>query len=329
MGTGARVGRWSGRLAPGLLVYFLFGRCDEEAGRFDPPGAPCLWLADRDAGAIVVLDAGLAEVERVPCKAPFALASRSAETCIVAAALDARATGRQALVWIEGGVEIGTAPLGGDLRALVAIGERGGEVLALVRFADESVLIQCHWRSGDLRWEFEAPLGVALDSRGEHAVVGGDDGRVELVRLADPPVLVAARVLASPVVDVAFHEDGAGVWVSLADGTLARLGSELEVLLLCGPFGTDSLVECGAGGAWILDRASAVLIRVDEEGAIRARTELAPEQPTSLCVLEDGRAVIALCGAVIAVERDGRTLASAGGFEGLTALEAQRISGDP
>jgi hypothetical protein len=322
--------KW-GSVVPGLLVYALFGRCDDEAGRRAPPGAACLWLADRAAGgggAIICLDADLAEVERARCRAPLALASRSAQVCTVAVALDGSANGGQALLWLEEGREIGSVPVAGTVRALVAIGEHGRDALALIQSGDGSVLLQRHAVGAGLGWEFDAPLGVALDACGARAVVGAADGRVELVRLEFPPALEAARVLASPVVGVALREDSAGAWVTLADGTLARLGPGLEIERVCGPFGADPLVECGAEGAWLLDRSSAVLVRVDADGAIRARTDLAPEHPIGLCVLQDGRAVVALRGGVIAVERDGRVSASAGGFEALAALEVRWIRGD-
>lgn len=203
-----------------LLLAFLTGFClpslaERAVGLAFPqpfePGPARFWVADRDGGRVVGLDASLFETAEVSCAAPVCVAARADGGAWVLDALLARGPHRllridaggvpRAALQLDGGGAL-TALDAEDALVLAAAGE-GGPARALRVGAGGAVV-----------FERALPGARAAAGRGARLAVGFDDGRVALYDLAHGGALTAERAAAAPVLDVA--PGPPGMWWVLA-----------------------------------------------------------------------------------------------------------------
>lgn len=287
-----------------------------------PQDGPAYCAADRAAGALIVLDRGLVELERVPCASPRALVGSGAALWLAHGAegearptrlarLDEHARARFELVF-RGLCDL--APWGDD--GLLALDETAPELGRLWRVDGRG--------RRRLLGEFARPRAVA--ARPGSALVGCEAG--ELLLLAEDGGVRATGALGGPVLDLA-PASAPGTWWALwqeHEPRLAWLGPALDVRWSC-LLARDAracLAEADDLGAWVSDGRGAR--RVGPE-ADEARLELDPGGALQPALLHGAQALYLAPGALFAVEARGRELAlrrSQGGFTGLCALAPLR-----
>jgi len=303
-----------------------------------------LWVADRDARALVALDRHLHVLET--WRVPWPLAIRRAGAVglwVLAARHGPRSASRSLLlvsrrrrVELERDVGAATAlAVDASGRALWlerAAGERWGAATRIGRAAPTGV-VEILGKLGDV-----ATLAVA----GEHLVTAGSDGTLRQHALV--PGL-------EPLADVAGGGplDGLVAWGQhtwcLERAALVRRGPRLELLqrteLSGAERGRCRLAAVDGGGAWVIGARGRTLARVRSRagtetpvGGARVGTAASPEAATdwrvALPLLGCRRGVrapggglwLAAPGALLAVDSGGEVLPGQGGFRHLADVLA-------
>lgn len=311
------------------------------------PGPPEVWVADRDGGSVVGLDAGLFPARAVAARFPVRVAPRAGgvwaataeagfplgEHTVAAwdAALGWRtlAAGLGPLVDLEAGVD-GAAlcvefGLGGQPARVVRVNEAG----AFDVTAHAGALAVCGWSGA----------GGAAE-----LLVAGADGRV--VRYGPGGRVLGAVVVGGELVDVAVQGSGAGARIVVLDaiGAFAGPGPWAEgarvVVLEPGllgaasaadPFESGGAVEfavgLGAGelglvpdaeAVWVADASEPLARRFGLDGALEAEVVLPASDVGAVAGLPGGGALFATPGAVLRVDGMGQVQPGQGGFGFLT-----------
>lgn len=287
--------------------------------------AALLWVADRDASALVALDRELFEARRVPCAWPVAVGARADGGAWVVSAVDGYPRGAHELGCLgAGGEALGRWPLA----AVVAFAVSGDDALVVEgETASERRVSRVNLARGP---ELLAPIAdaSAVAGTGKRVLVGTARGELWLFDV-DARAVVGAREVAG---EVAAIESGAladggdsgeraaalGWWVLERQESLRlhALGPDLEPRW-SRVLGADDahLAPLGDGRVWVVDGADPVARRFAADGAQELEIELPLGTARGAVARPDGGVWIGVPGAVLAVDAAGALAPGQGGFE--------------
>jgi hypothetical protein len=303
-------------LLVGLVAPFLAERA-LAALLHEPwhPGPVCWWVADRDAGRLVGLDAELFETREIPCEAPLELAVRADGGLFVLGGTRPWGSGAR---WLHSfdvqGMLLARIPLAGA-EGLAVVGGEEAAVLAggrLVLFGP----------NGAERMVREAPGARALAVRGGELVLGDGAGRVALYSRAWQGALLAEVELGAGVVALAQGPAG-GSWALLdgggAERRLVLLGHDLEVLreLSIGPLGTwiCPLEQRGGWELWVATKGEKQVLCMDVQRLDPVLLDLPLAASGAPVAAPAGGFLAPAAGAVLAFGPRGELIRSQGGFD--------------
>ena len=287
------------------------------------PGAVSAWVADRDGDRVVGLDRELRSLEALAVPAPRFLAPSEAGLWIVAAtglrpagahAAFLRRDGALARV---GALEAVRAAAGAGEGLLVLEGGGAGAPGRLVHLAPDgarTLLV-----SG-------TDAGLLVSDGEREVALGSADGATECFRLVGGRAVLRARArFRAPLVALARAPDGDAWWV-LDDGgrRVVATDGRLRVRWSRGTGVRATLLAPAAGRAtvWLADPEAAELLELGRD--VRAAVARPDRAPTALAPAADGGLLLALPGAVLALDAAGASRASQGGFGYLVAAAAAR-----
>jgi len=289
-----------------------------------------LVATDRDAGAVVVLDADLIELRRF--NVPYALE------------VEVRADGR---LWVVAASALG--PLGphtlltlepsGDVAAQTPIGPLldlacldGGAALLVVLRPDGQRDAVLHPTSGQALNLGAGAAWASIAGQSNHVLVAGHDGSLSSYVVGAATGLAAQRQFGGVIADVAPGPQR-GSWYVLDVGggpnqrRLAALDSQLATLWSA-PLGCGALHLCVSPdrqGVWLADGAAGLARRFGPHGALELAWATLPVAGCERGVARaDGSVVFAGPGALVRLASDGSVLPGQGGFTFLVDVAARR-----
>lgn len=326
-------GRWGPAAALGLLfggfLSVAWGEVSASDLDADPASGPVhLWVADRDAGALVGYDRDLLELRRLPQVRPVELAARADRGLWVVAAGEGGATGPHELRRLEADGKLGCSVAleavldletldGGD--ALV-VELRPGGTRRVLRVRDDGALTTVE----------TTPDAFCVAGRRGQVLVGGESGAL---RLHGPgPTEVRQRTFGGVLADLAPGPEDGTWWVLDAQGgpnahRLALLGRDLASRWqVSAGIGALHLVEVpGAERVWLCDAAGASARRFGPGGVREiAWVQLPLVGADRGSARSDGSVVFAAPGALLHLDASGAPAAGQGGLDFAVDLEFVR-----
>jgi hypothetical protein len=286
-----------------------------------PAGEVALWAADRDAGELCGLDEDLILARRVALDRPFAVRALSDGGAWVlrAAAASPSSPSHLARIAADGSVEI-EIELGTCTALELAEGRDALVVERGTGAGGADRALRCD-EDGSRRPVIEAPGITCLSAAGPEIIVGTSGG--EILRAVE---LVDRVRLDAPIAALAPGTGGDGVWVLFGEGDsrLARLGSDLR---LRWSVPTEMLAAClapvpGEERVWIADAARPLARLFGPQGALEIeRADLPLAGIARGVARRDGSVLLVAPGAILRLDRSGRTAPGQGGFAYLGDLD--------
>ncbi len=288
--------------------------CDRPA-----TGVPLLWLADRDAGAVALLDERLVPIRQVRIDRPERLACAGDEGVWVLRKVgESRGISMEILRLTRAGEAAGRFSFQEvlDFEATVQ-----GDLFVLERKSADSLLWELEGGTGSVRWLASFPEANHL-APATAGVLVASTRELWTVQVGERPVVIARRESFGRILDVATAEDGFWILVGEEEQRLVwRVSFELESLTVRGAGGVRWLVASGSGRGRAFGVGDGAGWILDLQGP---ETELRlPE--SVLAVVQDSRGTwVALLGAVLELDPSGRVRALQGGFDGISDLALVR-----
>jgi hypothetical protein len=293
-------------------------------------GAAQLVATDRDAGAVVVLDADLIEVRRFNVPYALEVELRTDGRLWVVAASALGPLGPHTLLTLEpSGAVAAQAPIGPllDLACL----DGGAALLVLLR-PDGQRDVVLHPAAGQ-----PVSLGVgaawaSIAGQSNTVLVAGHDGSLASYAVGAATGLAAQRQFGGVIADVAPGPQR-GTWYVLNVGgppsqrRLAVLDAQLATLWSA-PLGCGALHLCVSPDrqrVWVADGAAGFARRFGPQGALELAWATLPVMGCERGVARaDGSVVFAAPGALVRLASDGSVLPGQGGFTFLVDVAARR-----
>lgn len=314
--------------AVGSLAALAWTRIARASAR-DAPGPPRYFVADRDAGEVVALDADLLVVRKYAFALPVEIETRRDGGLWVAGATHGGPLGPHCLRRLEAGgrvaVEIRIGPVL-DLDTL-----DGGPALVVSALPDgarEALLV--HSAGASLALSNDADL-ACIAGAGTRVAVGTGRG-VLRIHDASGGAVLQRRELGGALGDVAAGPESGTWWVLDARGgpderRILLLGPDLStrwerrVGLLAHRLGPVPAEE----RVWVVDSAAPLARRFGPGGALEvplARLELSGCE--RVLARSSAGAVFAAPGALLVIDAAGRPLPGQGGFDFLVDVAESR-----
>lgn len=269
------------------------------------------WVADRAAGRLFGLDAGLLVRVEQGVRAPVAVATGSAGTWVASARGGGRDGPHHLVLLDECGACIARHPVG-PVRCLETdargaawwLEQIGGEARVVVCAPGEAPREHARLAGGNV-------LRLARDA----LLVGAPWGELWCLRRG---ALVASAALGGELADLAAARSG---WWALTRERVFLLDAQLEVVFerrLDAAGGC--LVAAADGGVWVLARDAPCVTRLDRAGGrLFARAAL-PVRGFTAARAVGGGLVAATPDALLALDARGRVVCGQGGFDYVAAL---------
>ncbi|MEX1024594.1 MAG: hypothetical protein WD226_05905 [Planctomycetota bacterium] len=292
------------------------------------------WIADRAGGEVLGLDTGFAVVERLPRRNPVRVAPVPGRDALwLASASQGFALGRHAVELIVDGqsrwshVAGPVIDLDANLRSCVWVEWPVGEPARVFVAGEEGSLRRLDVEGRATSAALAAPDDSSDVAAGELALVGREDGWVELWRTRHPPTRVAAALVAEQVGDVVPAPDAGWYVLDVAARRLVRLEPDLAKRWAVDPtLSAASLTtSLDRSRVWIVDANQPFVRRFGPGGSLEIVVNDLPlsgfdrAAPTAA-----GGLVLVSPGAVLELGPFGTLLQSQGGFGFLTDVAEVR-----
>jgi hypothetical protein len=316
---------WFSHGAPMLLgagLAVAWRSAPFSSGEFQP-GPPVTWVADRDADAVIGLDAELFVSRRFELESPVELAVRSDRSVWALSARDGHPLGAHDLVLHSADGRREAVATFGPVFDLDLLGD---DALVVEHSGEHGRVV----RVGAARPAtnlLELPTATCAAGAGERLLVGTTDGEVWLVDATTLPVtVVAKRAVGGPLGDVAVGPTP-GSWWTLGlggAGRLCLLDPDLTPRWMVAP-GVHALHLAPVRGAervWLADTTEPFARRFGAHGAIELDVADLPLAGLDRAVaLADGGLLLAAPGAVLRLDADGAVAPGQGGFDFLVDID--------
>lgn len=289
-----------------------------------------LVATDRDAGAVVVLDADLIELRRFNVPYALEVELRADGRLWVVAASALGPLGPHTLLTLEpSGAVAAQTPIGPllDLACL-----DGGAALLVVLRPDGQRDAVLHPTSGQTLQLGVGAAWASIAGQSNHVLVAGHDGSLASYSVGAATGLAAQRQFGGVIADVAPGPQR-GTWYVLDVGgspnqrRLAVLDAQLATLWSA-PLGCGALHLCVSPDrqrVWLADGAAGFARRFGPNGALELAWATLPVLGCERGVVRaDGSAVFAGPGALVRLASDGSVLPGQGGFTFLVDVAARR-----
>ncbi|MBK7645214.1 MAG: hypothetical protein IPJ19_19580 [Planctomycetes bacterium] len=284
-----------------------------------PPGAIALWVADRDAGELYALDSELILAQRVALARPLDLVRSASGRLFVL-----RARSGTPGEWLDEFDAQGRCLRELELRACLDL-QLAGESALLVDAGPGSAMRHALRLDPDagLLLLASAPALRCISPSLDSILLGTEDGRVER-RASDGSVVLANAALGGGVVDLAPTPEPGGVFA--LDGPGRRLlclapdlGLRWQAPL---PFEAAHLgVVEGEERVWLLEAGARRVLRYGPGGELELERDNLPLTGlTRVLPWNEGGALVAAPGAILALDARGHLAPGQGGFNYLVAL---------
>lgn len=293
-------------------------------------GAGQLVATDRDAGAVVVLDADLIEVRRFNVPYALEVELRADGRLWVVAASALGPLGPHTLLTLEpSGAVAAQTPIGPllDLACL-----DGGAALLVVLRPDGQREAVVHPASGQPLILGAGAAWASIAGQSNQVLVAGHDGRLSSYVVGAATGLAAQRQFGGVIADVAPGPQR-GTWYVLDVGgspsqrRLAALDAQLATVWSA-PLGCGALHLCVSPDrqrVWLADGAAGFARRFGPHGALELAWATLPVTGCERGVVRaDGSVVFAAPGALVRLAPDGSVLPGQGGFTFLVDVAARR-----
>jgi hypothetical protein len=282
-----------------------------------PPGAPRVWVADRDAGALYGLDADLYLARRLLVDWPLAVAAASEGRLWVLRADAGSASARRRLDLLDAaGVILVDLPIerAVDFDVLIE-GERALVLESRAEHAPRLLCVDAHGRASST---FEHADTSAVVAERSAAVVGSSAGDVWRIDIATGAVVATAHP-GGRVVDLARGPTPGSVWMLDADGAgrVVLLAEDLSVRWSAAtPHAAVVLAPvAGEERVWFASPDESCVVRLGPGGVVEVdRCDLPLPGLGQALAWRDGVLVCAV-GALLHLDSCGGLRPGQGGFE--------------